>query len=243
LCGAPIRMTARVARASLGSQDFPMRHSLRVGNGSWIRLRRRTYAVAVLCLFAPGIWASSVPDSSIASRYVRTDFTVDDGLPDGTVNAITQTDNGLLWVGTESGLASFDGRTFTPVRLRIPGALPPSTVSSLVEGADGDLWVGTDAGIVRIPKKDLNASYFPDSAAFRLGEQQSDEVEVLFMARDGTIWAGTDHGLYRFDATSIYRAQMPCTKSDARLFQRRLNRRLDGLASVCVEQPQRAIVD
>jgi hypothetical protein len=34
-----------------------MRHSLGVENGSWIRLRRRIYAVAVLCLFAPGIWA------------------------------------------------------------------------------------------------------------------------------------------------------------------------------------------
>jgi ligand-binding sensor domain-containing protein/signal transduction histidine kinase len=188
-----------MARAPLGSQDIPMRHSLRVGNHSWIRLRRRIYAVAVLCLFASCVWASSAHDASIASKYVRTDFTVDDGLPDGTVNAITQTDNGLLWVATESGLASFDGRTFTPVRLRIPGALPPSIVSSLVEGADGDLWVGTDAGIVRISKKDLNASYFPDSTAFRLGDQQSDEVEVLFMARDGTIWAGTNHGLYRFD--------------------------------------------
>jgi ligand-binding sensor domain-containing protein/signal transduction histidine kinase len=198
-------MTARLALFRLGSQDFPMRHSLVVGNGSWMRLRRRIYAVALLCFFAPGIWAASAPDASIASKYVRTDFAVDDGLPDGTVNAITQTDNGLLWVGTESGLASFDGRTFTPVRLRIPGALPPSTVSSLVEGADGDLWVGTDAGIVRIPKNDLNASDFPDSAAFRLGEQQSDEVEVLFMARDRTIWAGTDHGLYRFDGNRFVR--------------------------------------
>lgn len=204
--GPQTRMTARMARAPFGSQNFPMRHSLGVGNGSWMRLRRRIYAAAVLCLFTPGIWASSASDSSIASKYVRTDFAVDDGLPDGTVNAITQTDNGLLWVATESGLASFDGRTFTPVRLRIPGALPPSIVSSLVEGADGDLWVGTDAGIVRISKKDLNASYFPDSTAFRLGEQQSDEVEVLFMARDGTIWAGTDHGLYRFNGNRFVRA-------------------------------------
>ena len=151
--GPQTRMTARMARAPFGSQNFPMRHSLGVGNGSWMRLRRRIYAAAVLCLFTPGIWASSASDSSIASKYVRTDFAVDDGLPDGTVNAITQTDNGLLWVATESGLASFDGRTFTPVRLRIPGALPPSIVSSLVEGADGDLWVGTDAGIVRISKR------------------------------------------------------------------------------------------
>jgi hypothetical protein len=57
-------------------------------------------------------------------------------------------------------------------------------------GPDGDLWAGSDAGIVRIPKPDLNDSYFTDSTAYRLGSQKSDEVDVLFRARDGTIWAG-----------------------------------------------------
>jgi ligand-binding sensor domain-containing protein/signal transduction histidine kinase len=137
--------------------------------------------------------------TSIESEYVRTDFTIEDGLPDNTVNAIIQTDNGLLWVGTESGLASFDGRIFTPVRLRIPGAAPPGAVSSLVTGPDGDLWVGSDAGIVRIPKSDLNDPYLATSTAYRVGPEQSDEIEALFKASDGVIWAGTNHGLYRFD--------------------------------------------
>ncbi|QNI33450.1 hypothetical protein H7849_05740 [Alloacidobacterium dinghuense] len=155
--------------------------------------------VVVLCLSVPGALGASAADSSTSTQYIRTDFTVDDGLPDNTVNAITQTANGLLWVGTDSGLASFDGRTFTPVRLRIPGALPPSIISSLVEGPDGDLWVGSDAGIIRIPKQDLNDPNVTNATAFRLGEHQSDEVEVLYRARDGAIWAGTSHGLYRFD--------------------------------------------
>ena len=151
------------------------------------------------CLFVPVACAVAPSEASIESDYVRTDFTIEDGLPDNTVNVIVQTQNGLLWVGTESGLASFDGRIFTPVRLRIPGAAPPGAVSALVEGADGDLWVGSDAGIVRIPKSDLNDPYLATSTAYRLGKEQSDEVEALFKARDGTIWAGTNHGLYRFD--------------------------------------------
>jgi ligand-binding sensor domain-containing protein/signal transduction histidine kinase len=154
---------------------------------------------AIVLFVACGAWAISPVDSPIDTKYIRTDFTVDDGLPDNTVNAVTQTDNGLLWVGTGSGLASFDGRTFTPVHLRIPGAASPGAVNSLVVGPDGDLWAGSDAGIVRIPKPDLNDSYFTDSTAYRLGNQKSDEVDVLFRARDGTIWAGTNHGLYHFD--------------------------------------------
>src|SRR5215469_15042281 len=35
-----------------------------------------------------------------------------DGLPDTTVEAIAQTDDGYLWVGTRSGLARFDGVSF-----------------------------------------------------------------------------------------------------------------------------------
>ena len=53
-----------------------------------------------------------------ASSYLRTDFTVEQGLPDDEVNAIAQTPNGFLWVGTDGGLARFDGQHFTQLRLR-----------------------------------------------------------------------------------------------------------------------------
>ena len=72
-------------------------------------------------------------------------------------------------------------------------------MNSLVEGPDGDLWVGSDAGIVRIPKSDLNDPYLAASTAYRIGREQSDEIETLLKARNGVIWAGTNHGLYRFD--------------------------------------------
>jgi ligand-binding sensor domain-containing protein len=176
---------------------------------------------AIVLFVARGAWAISPVDSPVGTNYIRTDFTVDDGLPDNTINAITQTDNGLLWVGTDSGLASFDGRTFTTVRLRIPGTLPPGTISSLVEGPEGDLWVGSDAGVVRIPKQDLNDPSIPDSTAFRLGRQQSEEVEALFKDREGTIWAGTSHGLYRFDGK-----QFTCVNWT--MYVGRISQALDG---------------
>ena len=80
--------------------------------------------------------------SPIADDYIRTNFTVEDGLPDNVVNAIVQTANGLLWVGTESGLASFDGREFIAIDLHIPGSPPQGGVDSLVEASNGDLGWG-----------------------------------------------------------------------------------------------------
>jgi ligand-binding sensor domain-containing protein len=98
------------------------------------------------CLVCVMILAGSVValgSSRTTDDYVRTNFTVEDGLPDNVVNAIIQTGNGLLWVGTDSGLASFDGREFTPIDLHIAGAPHQGAVESLVEASNGDLWVGT----------------------------------------------------------------------------------------------------
>ena len=61
------------------------------------------------------------------------DFTVEEGLPDNEVNAITQTRNGFLWVGTDGGLARFDGEHFTQIRLRA-GISKEIPVSFLVDG-------------------------------------------------------------------------------------------------------------
>jgi ligand-binding sensor domain-containing protein/signal transduction histidine kinase len=159
--------------------------------------------VWLLGLISTASWATSPPDSPVPSSYVRTDFTVDDGLPDNVVSAITQTQNGLLWIASGDHLASFDGRTFTPIQLRIAGFRSPGFVNTLVEGRDGDLWVGTSTGIVRIPKRDLNDSSTSASTSFRLGKLGSAAVLVLFVSRDGTVWAGASDGLYRFDGSQF----------------------------------------
>jgi signal transduction histidine kinase/ligand-binding sensor domain-containing protein len=183
------------------SKAFFMRNLLAASRDSSVH-RRRWIHFLIGFFFLASVGRSAVAvDPLPATQYIRTDFTVDDGLPDNTINVITQTENGLLWVGTGSGLATFDGRTFTTVHLRIPGTPIPSRVSSLVAGPDGDLWVGSDAGVIRIPNRDLNSPALPHSTAFRLGNQRSDEVQVLFKDREGTIWAGTNHGLYRFDGS------------------------------------------
>jgi len=66
-------------------------------------------------------------------------FTVDQGLPVPTVTALAQDGAGFIWVGTQGGLARFDGyrfKTFKPD----PGnlaALPDSYVWTLHTDAAG----------------------------------------------------------------------------------------------------------
>jgi sugar lactone lactonase YvrE len=132
-----------------------------------------------------------------ASSYVRTDFTVEDGLPDNRVNAITQTRNGFLWVGTDGGLARFDGEHFTQIRLRA-GMSKETPVSFLLTAEDGALWVGTDSGLAHIPSTALD--HFDRSLVtfYHLGVSPSNRISCLLF-RQGVLWVGTYRGLYRFD--------------------------------------------
>jgi signal transduction histidine kinase/ligand-binding sensor domain-containing protein len=80
------------------------------------------------------------------TQYTRTDWTQEHGLPQDTIRTITQTRDGYLWLGTDEGLAQFDGYDFT-VFNKENGSLPSNTVSALCAAGDGSLWIGTPGGL------------------------------------------------------------------------------------------------
>jgi ligand-binding sensor domain-containing protein/signal transduction histidine kinase len=51
------------------------------------------------------------PDHTL-SQYLREQWTADNDFPGGAINAIAQTSDGYLWMGTEKGLVRFDGANF-----------------------------------------------------------------------------------------------------------------------------------
>ncbi len=122
---------------------------------------------------------------------------MEDGLPSNVVNAIVQTRNGFLWVGTDAGLVRFNGRRFIPFELRQPRRTQGG-IRALVEGPDGALWVGTGAGLARIPRVALDVFDQSSIAFYHPAAGASDEINCLRFAPDGSLWAGTAGGLYRF---------------------------------------------
>lgn len=148
------------------------------------RLQRRWIAAFV---FFFGIFALSS-----SAQYVRHSWQTDEGLPQNSVSAIVQTPDGYLWLGTESGLARFDGSQFSVFDKSNTPLLVSSTITSLLVDRDQTLWVGTHGGgLVCYRNGRFEASPWPHSLA-------SETILSLHQDRLGALWIGTEaNGLFR----------------------------------------------
>jgi signal transduction histidine kinase/ligand-binding sensor domain-containing protein len=115
------------------------------------------------------------------NQYAHTAWTVRDGFFKGFVNAIAQTPNGYLWLGTEFGLLRFDGVRSVPWEPPAGKHLPSGLIRSLLVARDGRLWIGTQEGLASW--KDGTLAQYPELAGQR--------VNALVEDREGTIWAGS----------------------------------------------------
>lgn len=65
-------------------------------------------ALVVLALASPGA-AEAENTSKTGERFLLSRWTVADGLPHSTVRVVARAADGYLWLGTDEGLARFDG--------------------------------------------------------------------------------------------------------------------------------------
>ena len=105
------------------------------------RLRGSSLVSALVLAFAARIGAQGVVP---ATAYVRENWTVADGLPINTINAIIQTRDGYLWLGTNDGVVRFDGVRFTVYNAGNTPELPSNRIVSLHEDRAGALWILTE---------------------------------------------------------------------------------------------------
>lgn len=78
--------------------------------------------------------------------YVPTVYNDRSGLPTGEANAVAQTPDGYIWIGSYAGLIRYDGTVFR--NFSEEGAIGTATVRSLFVDSSGRLWVGSnDKGV------------------------------------------------------------------------------------------------
>ena len=111
-----------------------------------------------------------------------------EGLPQNTVNAIAQTRDGYLWLGTREGLARFDGVRFTVFGLG--EGLQSIEVQTLFEDRHGTLWIGTSGGgLSRLAEGRIEKVPLPQPSA------SGEVVSSLAEDAEGRLWVGTRAGL------------------------------------------------
>lgn len=129
------------------------------------------------------LWCPDAPalnPSLDVSQYAHTAWTYRNGFMQGAVNAIAQTSDGYLWLGTQSGVVRFDGVRAVPLPLRPGQQLPSTSVGTLLAARDGTVWIGTLDGLVSWKNGQLTA--YPALARRT--------VLALLQDRAGTVWAG-----------------------------------------------------
>jgi ligand-binding sensor domain-containing protein/signal transduction histidine kinase len=152
-------------------------------------VRLAAFLLSIACLLVPHAVRALEPTTPLAS-YGRQSWVMENGLPQNTVQALLQTRDGFVWLGTEVGLVRFDGTSFTLFDRNSTPALPGNDVQCLFESHDGALWIGTSEGLARMKDGSFtaftNKDGLPGSGILTVIEDSS-----------GVLWVSTNEGWSR----------------------------------------------
>lgn len=154
--------------------------------------------VLLLVLLTSNAYALD-PNRSLSEFAIQLWLT-ESGLPQNTIQTITQTRDGYIWIGTQEGLARFNGVGFVIFDRENTTQFKSNDIRTLIGDRGGSLWIGTSFGLVKY--KDGSFTSFtrteglPDNTVNALAEDQS-----------GTIWIATANGLARYTNNSIEAVQ------------------------------------
>lgn len=136
--------------------------------------------------------ASALDPTRQISQYAIRHWTPDEGLPHTSVTGLAQTADRYLWVGTQEGLARFDGVRFTYFGTETDPAFRSNFILSLLADSGGGLWIGTRGGGL----VEMRNGVFRNWGAKE--GMPGETIVSLAETSDGAIWAGTlDDGLAR----------------------------------------------
>jgi len=167
--------------------------------------------------------------------YVRDNWSVENGLPQISVLTITQDSTGYIWLGTQNGIARFDGVRFRVYDRRSTGV---DTTMATVSYTDrsGQPWFGTGHGVLRLNHDKFELLQAGNGNAAVQGIAELADGSMLFatslgvmrlrdsvlepamlegertcsLLRDGeTLWVGQTGSLARIDAAGISRFPLP----------------------------------
>ena len=147
------------------------------------------WVLLVLCLIAGQLVAQSLhfKHSEPGLQYGQLRY-----------EAVYQSRDGLVWIGTDRGLFSYDGRLF----FRYEGIT--GTITAIHEDADGALWIGFDDGRIGIRHLDSVKLWQPEE-----GLPKKSITGFATNRLDSAVWIATyGEGLYVWKNGRLYNFNM-----------------------------------
>lgn len=125
----------------------------------------------------------------------------ENGLPQNSVYAITQSRDGYIWMATQEGLVRYDGVRFSLFNRKNIPALKQNYVVSILQASDNSLWLGTfGGGVTRLQQNQSTTISTHEGLA-------DDIVNDVFESSDGSIWICSMGGLNRWKDGKLTAAQ------------------------------------
>jgi ligand-binding sensor domain-containing protein/signal transduction histidine kinase len=124
---------------------------------------------------------TALEPSDAITQYSHAAWTLQEGKLPGAALALTQTVEGTLWIGTESGLLRFDGVSFSRWYPPADGRFPIEYVQALAPGRDGSLWIGTLDGLAHL--KDGKVRYY-----FTRQSSTDPVISAILLDGHNTLW-------------------------------------------------------
>lgn len=116
------------------------------------------------------------------------------------VYALHEDTDGIIWVGTASGLICFDPRTRETVKYTTFNGLPSNSVSSIESDVDGNLWISTNSGVTCLDRQSYSFSNYYSSDGLQCNEFSKSASSV---DGKGRVFFGGVNGMICFNPKKI----------------------------------------
>jgi len=113
-----------------------------------------------------------------------------DGLPDDDILALHHSPDGILWIGTGSGVSAYDGETL--VNFNADNGFTDGQVRDIHETGNQNLWFATNEGVYRYDRKHFVRLTTADGLS-------ADDVFDIHADSLGRLWFATQGGVSRYD--------------------------------------------
>lgn len=160
------------------------------------QMRLITFFILIYCSIC---LSDSQPFIPAEKTLHLTHYSTQDGLPHATVRTLIQDKQGVLWIGTNQGVALFDGLSFTLLEGDLDSPLSSAMIFDFALASDSSMWIATyQHGLFHyFPKTKSWKQYGVDVVKDGLS---SPVVRSVFIDEHGIVWVGTRLGLHRLNS-------------------------------------------